>query len=469
MTRILLSILFFIASLFLQTTRSLAQYVIDDPALMAAKADTLLNQSIELGEHAGLSAGIYGNGKILWSAGAGMLDLKEKAPANAHMINRIASISKPMTAVAILQLYEQGKLDLDEPVRTYVPEFPQKPEGDFTTRQLLIHTSGIAHYKSDKDGAVFKEYPTLLSAMGRFKDRDLIAKPGERHQYTTYGYVVLGVIIEKISGMSYEAYMKKYIWEPAGMKNTSVEKKGQVVENKSSLYKITDKGKLKDDFKTNISAKVPGGGIQSTAEDLLLFGKAILENTLIKEETRDLMITDSEMKKRGNPYAMGWFLYAKEDSLRGRIIGHSGAQAGTSTQLMILLDKGIVVSTISNTRRQWNQLFRMNEKLIELAALEKERAKPVQKVVALSPLEMDRMIGKYDFGKDQLMTISRKGNQLYSQMNKNPELKLYPSAKNKVNYRIFNGSFDFDFDERGQVVKATYWQNGKEVQVTKVE
>lgn len=469
MTRILLSIVLFVASLFLQTTPTSAQYVIDDPALVAAKADTLLNQAIELGEHAGLSAGIYGNGKILWSAGAGMSDLDKKTPANAQMIHRIASISKPMTAIAILQLYEQGKLDLDAPVRTYVPEFPQKPEGDFTTRQLLIHTSGIAHYKNNKDGASFKEYPNLLSAMDRFKDRDLIAKPGERHQYTTYGYVVLGVIIEKISGMSYEAYMKQHVWEPAGMKNTSVERKGEVVENKSSLYKITNKGKLKGDFKTNISAKVPGGGLQSTAEDLLLFGKAILENRLIKKETLDLMITDSEMKKVGNPYAMGWFLYAKEDETRGRIIGHSGAQAGTSTQLMILLDKGIVISAMSNTRRQWNLLFRMSWQLIDLAAIEEERTKPLQKIAALSPTEMDRFIGKYDFGKDQMLTISRKGNQLFSKMNKNPELRLYPSTKNKIGYRLFNASFDFDFDKNGHVVKTTYYQNGKEVQVTKVE
>ena len=339
-----------------------------DINLINHKADSLLHRAVESHEHVGITAGIYTNKQIIWNKGEGFADRQANETATADMIHRIASISKSMTAVAILQLFEQGKIDLDAPIQTYIPAFPQKPQGKITTRQLLTHTSGIAHYKGFWDGFSFKEYPDLLRAMGRFQKRNLVGKPGEVYQYTTYGYVVLGVIIERVSEMSYEEYMQKHIWEPAGMKSTAVEHKGDSHPDKSALYRITKKGKLKKDMKTNLSMKVPGGGIQSTSHDLLLFGRAIIENRLIKQETLNLMLEDPGIRERGNPYGMGWFLYDKETG--NRIIGHSGAQAGTCSQLLIHLDKGIVISVISNTRNQWGKVFQMSWQLMELAGLE---------------------------------------------------------------------------------------------------
>jgi len=157
--------------------------------LLGAKADTLLNDAIHYKEHVGLTSGIYADGKITWTGGAGYRDQKSKIPADADMISRIASISKSMTAVAIIQLVEKGTVNLDASLQTYVPEYPKKPQGEITIRQLLTHTS--------------------------------------------------------------------------------VEKKKQSVVNKSLFYKVSKKGQLKKDINSNLSMKVPGGGIQSTAGDLL--------------------------------------------------------------------------------------------------------------------------------------------------------------------------------------------------------
>ncbi len=429
-------------------------------SLLAAKADTMLNDAIQHEEHVGLTAGIFADGQIAWTGGAGYRNLKSQAPANGDMVNRIASISKSMTAVAIMQLVEKGKVDLDASLQTYVADYPIKPEGEITIRQLLTHTSGVPHYKGSQDGFSRKEYKNLNKAMNRFKKRDLKGTPGKLYQYTTYGYVLLGLVIEKSSGMSYETYMKKNIWDVAGMYNTSVEHKKQKVTNKSRFYKMNKKGRLKKDIKSNLSMKVPGGGIQSTAGDLLKFGQAIFDHKLISKETLDKMFYDPKLKGRGNPYIFGFFLYADDE--RGRIIGHSGSQVGTSTQMMILLDKGIVVSCLSNTREQWGKVHNLTWQLIELALNKESREEPIRRAILASNTQLDRFLGTFDFGKDQILIISRKGEKLFSKMNDNPTLQLYVQNDSTIFYRDFNARFEFEFDDqKEQIVKTTYVQNGK--------
>lgn len=428
-------------------------------SILAAKADTLLNDAIQLNEHVGVTGGVFADGQIAWAGGAGYRDLKSQAPANGDMVHRIASISKSMTAIAIMQLVEKGKLDLDAILQTYVPEYPKKPQGDITIRQLLTHTAGVPHYKGALDGFSWKEYGSLNKAMKRFQKRKLKGTPGEIYQYTTYGYVLLGLVIEKCSGMSYEAYMKKYIWDVAGMYNTSVEHRKQAVVNKSRLYKLSKKGKFKEDINSNLSMKVPGGGIQSTAVDLLKFGQAVIEHKLISKETLDKMFYDPKIKDYGNHNIIGFFFYADDE--RGRIIGHSGAQLGTATQMMILLDKGIVVSCLSNTRKGGN-VGSLAWELIDLALHKESRAQPLRRAIVINPRQLDRFIGTYDFGKGQILRISREGEQLYSKVNDYPTLKLYVQNDSTVFYRDFKASFEFEFDEQTkQVIKTTYRQNGE--------
>ena len=453
--------LIYLASIPSGLCQNLSQKKID---LIGAKADTILNQGIDFGDHMGWAAGVYASGKILWEGGAGLRDASAKLPAGPDMIHRIASIAKPMTAIAIMQLVEQGKIDLDAPLQTYVPEFPKKPEGTITVRQLLTHSSGINAYKSRLDGFTFKEYPTLLEAMGRFQDRKLVGTPGKVYQYSTYGYVVLGVVIEKVSGLTYEEYMKTYVWEPAGMKFTEPEKHKVPVENKSRLYRLTKKGKLKSDLNTNISMKVPGGGLHSTVGDLLRFGEAVIEGKLVSPQTLEQMMENPGIrpKEAGNPYGMGWFLYDTDPDRR--VIGHSGGQVGTTTQLMILPDQGVVVACISNTRggNNWGKVVNFTWKMIDCITEEDALTKPIWKPKSISVEAKDRLTGKYDFGKGGILEIRRKGDQLYSDLNQFKGIKLYPASESILFYRNTDAHFEFVFDEEGKIAKTVYTQQGKE-------
>src|SRR5690606_14760285 len=192
------------------------------------------------------------------------------------MLGRIASITKPMTDIAIMQLYEKGMLDLDKPIQTYLKEFPKKAKGDITIRHLLKHTSGISHYSSKWDAMSFTHYPTLVAALDAFKEKELEFEPGTQYVYSSYGYTVLGAIIEKVSQMSYGEYMRKNIWDKAGMLNTSLDE-NKTYESKSRLYLKVKSTYIKSPT-TDLSIIYPAGGVQSTAKDLLKFGKAVLNH-----------------------------------------------------------------------------------------------------------------------------------------------------------------------------------------------
>jgi len=420
----------------------------------AKNAQMLIDQSVELKDFVGAASGVAQNGELIWKGGTGFSDRKNNILADGDMLHRTASIAKPMTAVAILQLVEKGKLDLDIPIQTYLPEFPVKPEGDITTRHLLQNISGIKPYKNNREGTPMKHYPTLLDAMSTFQDRKLAFAPGTNYLYTTYGYVVLGAIIEKVSGQSYSDYMQENIWSKANMKNTSLEIKGQEYVNKAKLYHRL-KGKFIPAPKTDLSLKYPGGGIQSTVEDLLNFGHAILSNQLVSAETFEKMITDSGKKKQGNPYGMGWFLYGEHPEY-GRVIGHSGSQSGTSTQLIILLDKDIVAATLSNTSGVWGEVFNVNRKIYELAADKTKLDQAVPQIKELSAATLKRYEGKYEFEDGKVITIEKKGNHLLSKAEYRPDFPMYPASEECFFFRNMDAVYEFELNDKSEVVSAVF-------------
>lgn len=253
--------------------------------------------------------------------------------------------TKPMTALAIMKLYEESKIDLDVPIQTYLEEFPIKKEGEITIRQLLKHTSGIPNYSSNWDGFTYSHYPSLIKATEHFKDIDLAFKPETGFLYSTYGYIILGAIIEKVSGQSCEDYMLHNIWRKAGMMNTSIEHRDKAYDNKARLYLKIKSNYIRAPY-DDLSLKYSAGGIQSTAFDLLELGKAILENKLIDSTTLNIMISATDTLKTGTPYGFGWFV--QNDPKYGRIIYHGGSQSGTSGYFRIYLDEKIIVSVLAN-------------------------------------------------------------------------------------------------------------------------
>lgn len=312
---------------------------------LAARAQAFIDGAVVNGGLPAVTAGIAKEGQILWVGAAGLMDVENKVAATPEMVHRIASISKAMTATGAMKLVEQGKLDLEAPLRTYVLSWPQNPEGTILVKHLLNHTSGIEHYKG-RENSTTTHYNTLLDAIEIFKARPLAFAPGQDYVYTTYGYTALGAAMEAASGQNFGDYMRAHIWQPAGMEHTSLEIFGEAVPNKAKLYRRTSDGPGPDRYDDN-SVKYPGGGIQSTAADLLRFAIAFDEGKLVSPATIERMLQATKIPGKGEmDYGLGWLVGHSTDF--GNFYRHDGGQSGTSTNLLILRDKQIVVAVLCN-------------------------------------------------------------------------------------------------------------------------
>ncbi|MFK7814681.1 MAG: serine hydrolase domain-containing protein [Maribacter sp.] len=299
----------------------------------------------------GVAAGYSVDGKVIEEVTAGYADKESEKLFDIDTKLRMGSIAKPMTALAVMQLVEQGTIDLDSPIQTYIPDYPKQAKTQITVRHLLSHTSGIAGYKDGNESNTTTEYATLYDALSLFKDRDLLFEPGTQYSYTTYGYTVLGAIIESVTNQTFEVYMQENIFAKAGMTKTGIKKFEEELENESKLYhRKNGKGKAKPAKENNLSNRLPAGGFYTTLTDMLKFGNAVIDNTFVRKETLTLMRKHHSLEKENNAYGFGWFLYNPKPN-EGAIIGHTGAQIGCTSFLFIVPEKKAVSIILTNTSR----------------------------------------------------------------------------------------------------------------------
>lgn len=321
-----------------------------------SQADSILEASLKKSKAVGIVAG-YSSSETRWSSSVGLES--ENKPYSKQTPTRIASVTKVMTAVAIMQLVEKDEIDLDDLVSKYYNRVGEAHK-DITIRQLLTHASGIRGYQSGKERENKVAYGSLEEAFEIIKKDPLIVEPATQFSYTSYGYGLLGIVIEQVSGISFEAYLKEHIWQPLKMDQTGIDRNDN--DDLSTVYHKTKKGKVKEATRTNLTDRVPGGGVYSTVDDMLNFGEGLLNERLISAKSFKEMTTDTGYKKKGNPYGFGFYLYG-DNPKYGNIVGHSGTQTGASVQFMLLPDKGAVVFVASNTSGIWEEMFYLNLQL----------------------------------------------------------------------------------------------------------
>ena len=297
----------------------------------------------------GVSIAIVQNGQSAWSAGFGVADLEDSAPATASTLYRLGSISKSITAVAILQLYERGKLDLDAPVQKYCPAFPQK-DSPITSRQLLGHLSGIRHYNKDGKGDVpddsARHFASMEESLQLFASDQLLSKPGAQFHYSTYGYTLLGCVLEGAASQKYTDFVRENVFHPAEMEHTQADDFFTIIPHRTRWYHRDKTGAVRNAGVLDSSYKIPGGGLISSADDMAKFEVALLADKLLKRSTRDLMWTVGHPTE-GQPsrYALGWFI---ADKFGVHTAGHSGGQQGTDTDFIIAPDCNLGVIVLAN-------------------------------------------------------------------------------------------------------------------------
>lgn len=336
------------------------------------KVSDLLEEMISNKTVVGVAAGYSIDGKIIGLATKGYSNLEASEKITLETKLRIGSIAKSMTALAIMQLVEKGLIDLDIPIQIYIPDYPIQLKTQITVRHLLSHTSGIPGYKDGHESNTVVEYATLSDALGLFKNRALLFEPGTQYSYTTYGYTVLGVIIERVSDQSFEMYMQKNIWNKAGMAQTGIARFKEKLDNQSELYtRNKGKGKAKIAKENNLSNRLPAGGFYTTIGDMLKFGNAVLDNKFVKESTLDMMREHHSLEKENNAYGFGWFLYASKPT-EGNIIGHPGGQTGCTSFLFIVPSRKAVSVILANTSRAQSSVDPVANALLNLSLEDSE-------------------------------------------------------------------------------------------------
>src|SRR5262245_14357274 len=219
-----------------------------------------------------------------WVKAFGYSDVENKTPASENSAYRIASTTKTMTGLAIVQLAERGKINLDAEVQTYLPEYA-KQKWPVTVRQLLTHLGG-----GQGPSGLGPDQVSMKDLVARISATPITIEPGTRFIYGTADYNLLAATIENVSGGTFEKYLRENLWQPAGMNDTRIDDVRGLVENRVRGYDLAD-GELKNAPFINVSSRIGGGGVTSTVPDLLRWSRAILDGKLISQKSYELMLT----------------------------------------------------------------------------------------------------------------------------------------------------------------------------------
>lgn len=313
------------------------------------QARAFARELLESNHLPGLSVAVAQRGQIIWSEGFGFADLEQDVPVTPLTRFRVGSVSKVITAAAVARLVEEGRLNLDAPIQKYVPSFPAKP-WPITTRQLTGHLAGIRHYL-DKDEAIFKEakhFSSITQALSLFQDDPLLFEPGTSYAYSSYGWNLVGAVVEGATQEEFLRYLQRAVFEPLGMRHTLADHPHQLVPHRTRFYANTPTGGHQHASHVDNSYKWAGGGLLSTAEDLVIFGSAHLQPGFLRKETLALLFTSQKLKSgKETGVGIGWRIGVSPQGRR--IFHHRGAIEGGRTMLMLFPDSQLVVALLANT------------------------------------------------------------------------------------------------------------------------
>lgn len=319
----------------------------------AAKIEDLMSLYHEYDQFNG-SVLVAENGKVIYKGGQGLANMEWEIPNEANTKHRLGSITKQFTGMLIMQLVEQGKLSLDGKITDYLPDYPKETGDKITLHHLLTHSSGIFNYTN---------IPTFFSEQSRdpytpegflsvFQDLELQFEPGAQYSYSNSGYFLLGVIIEKVTGKTYEAVLKEQIFDPLGMNDTGFDHHSTILKNRATGYEKNGPNYINSPY-LDMSIPYAAGSMYSTVEDLYLWDQALYTEKLLSKKNRDLIFTPHIPDRRGD-YGYGWIIGkqaigSSTDSTL--MVGHGGGINGFNTLITRLPTEKHLVVLLNNTGR----------------------------------------------------------------------------------------------------------------------
>jgi serine beta-lactamase-like protein LACTB len=304
----------------------------------------------------GLGAAVLLGDTFILSEGLGYADLEHQVPVTPETRFGIASVTKAFTGLAVLELHEAGRLDLDAPIQRYVPAFPAKAGGTITPRLLAAHRAGLRHWKDDeRTPALYAtHFDDIANVVALFKDDTLVAVPGSKYSYSSPGYNLLAAAIQAASGERYQDYVARVVIAPLGLRSTGFDDVRRVNPHRARRYAYYDPYTFAEDttrvFRVpewDYSHNMGGGNMYATAEDLARFGHALVRPGLLSRASLALIYAPPPSHTSEPAMNYGWFMSRIGEGPRR--IHINGSNAGLQSTVYVYPDNDLVTVVLSNT------------------------------------------------------------------------------------------------------------------------
>jgi CubicO group peptidase (beta-lactamase class C family) len=458
--RVYLTIIFLILSISFTFTGRLSAEQVSDKGL-AKKINAFLEKTYPANEP-GAAVLAVKDGKVILRKGYGMANLELGVPIKPEMVFRIGSITKQFTAVAIMKLAEEGKLSVNDDIKKYLPDYPTHGH-KITIHHLLNHTSGIKSYTSVQ---------AILSLMRKdmkpeelidlFKNQPMDFAPGEQFLYNNSGYVLLGAIIEKVSGKSYEAYIDENIFKPLGMSGSYYGSNTRIIPLRASGYEKGEKDIRNADY-LSMTLPYAAGSLLSTVDDLYRWYQALEAGKVLSQKSLEQMYTPTKLNNgKTQNYGYGWNL----GTLFGeKTIEHGGGINGFITDALRVPEKKVFVTVLTNCT--WRQAAASYvSKWIAAVLCGKEPKE--KKAVTLDTKILEAIVGVYKITEGVFRTITLEGNQLYTQRTQGPKLPVFAESETEFFYKDSFTHFTIVKDKDGKVIKMIMHDEGNDEEAIKI-
>jgi CubicO group peptidase (beta-lactamase class C family) len=432
---------------------------------VAARAQDLLPKLDEYAQAAAKAERFSGailvarDGKVLLSKGYGMADFENDVPNTAETRFRIGSLTKQFTAASILLLQERGKLSVQDSVCKYVAPCPEAWQ-PVTIHHLLSHTGGVPDFTGFPDYQKTMREPTTAEAtIGRFRGLPLEFKPGESWKYSNSGYVLLGHVVEKVSGKSYESFLSENIFEPLKMTSTGYDHADVIVKRRAHGYAPGPDGGVVNASYLDMSIPFAAGGLYSTVGDLYLWDQALYGEKLLKKSSLDAMFTAVR-----DGYGYGY----RVNKLFNRAHAtHGGGIEGFRTSINRFPDDRVTVVVLSNY--EGAQVGRIARDLAAVAFGEKYELPVERTVVKIDPKIYDAYVGEYELQPGFVFNVTREGDSLMMQATGQGKTELFPTSETNFFPKVVRADITFVKDAAGRVTHLVLNQGGRQMNAKKIK
>jgi len=399
------------------------------------------------------------DGKPLLDKGYGFANLEWQVPNTPTTKFRLGSITKQFTAASILLLEERGKLKIEDPVKKYMPDAP--PAWDkVTIFHLLTHTSGIPSFTG------FPDYPkrewetmTPQQLVDWFRDKPLEFEPGTKWNYSNSGYVLLGYLIEKISGQSYAGFVQQNIFTPLGMKDSGYDSNSAIIERRAAGYSPGKDGPENAGF-VNMSVPLSAGGLYSTTGDLLRWEQGLFGGKLLSPASLAKMTTPFKQD-----YAFGLAVSTQDGH---KAITHDGGIQGFNTSMIYYPDEKLVVAVLANMNGPG--AGQIAAALGKVAHGEKVVLPSERKEITLSPQALEKYAGSYELAfpdRAVPMIITFEEGKLLAKLGQQPKFPIFAESEILFFYKVVDAQLEFVKSDKGEITGLVLHQNGRDTKGVK--